>query len=88
MAVTIRMTRQGTTKKPFYRIVVADKESPRDGKFLEIVGHYNPVAKPPKVDLKGERIAHWLGIGAIPSATVKQLIKKAGLGTTGKVEAA
>jgi small subunit ribosomal protein S16 len=88
MAVKIRMTRHGSKKRPFYRIVVTDKESPRDGRYLEIVGTYNPIVEPPKIELKGERIAYWLGVGATPSVTVKQLMKKAGLDKPGKVEAA
>lgn len=77
MAVKIRLTRQGGKKKPFYRIVVADSESPRDGSFLEVIGTYNPMTEPATVDLKGERVAFWLDQGAIPTDTVKQLLKKA-----------
>lgn len=88
MAVMIRMTRQGSKKKPFYRIVVTDRESPRDGKFLEIVGYYNPTVEPPKVEIKGDRVAYWLGVGATPSVTVKQLLKKAGIPASGGVDAA
>jgi small subunit ribosomal protein S16 len=77
MAVKIRLTRQGGKKKPFYRIVVADSEAPRDGSFLEVIGTYNPMAEPAKVDLKGDRVAFWLNQGAVPTDTVKQLLKKA-----------
>jgi small subunit ribosomal protein S16 len=77
MAVKIRLTRQGGKKKPFYRIVVADSEAPRDGSFLEVVGTYNPMTEPAKVELKGDRVAFWLDQGAIPSDTVKQILKKA-----------
>lgn len=77
MAVKIRLTRQGGKKKPFYRIVVADSEAPRDGSFLEVVGTYDPMMEPAKVDLKGERVEYWLGKGAVPTDTVKQLLKKA-----------
>jgi len=77
MAVKIRLTRQGGKKKPFYRIVVADSEAPRDGSFLEVVGTYDPMTEPAKVDLKGERVEYWLGKGAVPTDTVKQLLKKA-----------
>lgn len=77
MAVKIRLTRQGGKKKPFYRIVVADSEAPRDGSFLEVVGTYNPMLNPPKVDLKSERVSFWLGKGATPTDTVRQIIKKA-----------
>ncbi|MBI5643889.1 MAG: 30S ribosomal protein S16 [Deltaproteobacteria bacterium] len=77
MAVKIRLTRQGGKKKPFYRIVVADSEAPRDGSFLEVLGVYNPMVDPPKVELKGERVSFWLKQGATPTDTVKQLLKKA-----------
>lgn len=77
MAVKIRLTRQGGKKKPFYRIVVADSEAPRDGSFLEVVGTYNPMVETAQVSLKNERVAYWLGQGAIPTDTVKQLLKKA-----------
>lgn len=77
MAVKIRLTRQGGKKKPFYRIVVADSEAPRDGSFLEVVGTYNPMVETAQVTLKNERVAYWLGQGAIPTDTVKQLLKKA-----------
>jgi small subunit ribosomal protein S16 len=77
MAVKIRLTRQGGKKKPFYRIVVADSEAPRDGSFLEVIGTYNPMTEPAKVDLKGDRVAFWLNQGAVPTDTVKQLLKKA-----------
>jgi small subunit ribosomal protein S16 len=77
MAVKIRLTRQGGKKKPFYRIVVADSEAPRDGSFLEVIGTYNPMTEPAKVELKGDRVAFWLDQGAIPSDTVKQILKKA-----------
>ena len=76
MAVKIRLTRQGGKKKPFYRIVVADSEAPRDGSFIEMVGTYNPMYNPAKVELKNDRIAFWLSQGATPTDTVKQLIKK------------
>ncbi len=86
MAVKIRLTRQGGKKKPFYRIVVADSEAPRDGSFLETVGTYNPMVEPPKVEINNERVAFWMGRGATPTGTVKQLLKKAGL--TGSTKAA
>jgi small subunit ribosomal protein S16 len=78
MAVKIRLARHGTKKRPFYRIVVADSESPRDGRFLENVGTYNPLADPADVALKQERIKYWLDKGAIPTDTVKSLLKKEG----------
>jgi small subunit ribosomal protein S16 len=73
------LARHGAKKRPFYRIVIADSESPRDGKFLENVGTYDPVADPAKVSLKQERIKHWIGQGAIPTDTVKNLLKKQGV---------
>jgi small subunit ribosomal protein S16 len=79
MAVKIRLARHGAKKRPFYRIVIADSESPRDGKFLENVGTYDPVADPAKVSLKQERIKHWIGQGAIPTDTVKNILKKQGV---------
>lgn len=79
MAVKIRLARHGAKKKPFYRIVVADSRSPRDGRFLENVGTYNPMVEPPQVTLKTERIAYWMEKGATPSDTVNSLLKKEGL---------
>jgi small subunit ribosomal protein S16 len=78
MAVVIRLARHGAKKKPFYRIVVADSESPRDGKYLERVGTYDPLFDPAKVTLKSERIQYWMGQGAKPSDTVRSLLKKEG----------
>lgn len=78
MAVRIRLARHGAKKKPFYRIVVADNESPRDGKYLETVGSYNPLLDPVKVTLKSERIQYWMDQGAKPSDTVRSLLKKEG----------
>ncbi len=77
MAVSIRLTRRGNKKRPFYRIVVADKECPRDGRFLEVVGTYNPLVDPPIVTLENEKIEGWIAKGAVPSATVKSILKKA-----------
>ena len=82
MAVKIRLARQGGKKRPFYRVVVTDADSPRDGSFIEEVGTYNPMVNPPAVNFKEDRITYWFGRGASPSATVKQLIKQAGLNTT------
>ncbi|HUV78901.1 MAG TPA: 30S ribosomal protein S16 [Desulfobacterales bacterium] len=78
MSVKIRLARHGAKKRPFYRIVVADSESPRDGKYLENVGTYNPLTDPAKVVLKQERIKHWIDQGAIPTDTVKNLLKEEG----------
>ena len=79
MSVKIRLARHGAKKKPFYRIVVADQESPRDGKFIETVGTYNPLLNPAEVSLKGERIKFWIDKGALPTATVKGLLKREGI---------
>jgi small subunit ribosomal protein S16 len=76
MAVKIRLARHGATKKPYYRIVVADSESKRDGRFLENVGTYDPKANPAKVTLKADRLNYWLGKGATPTDTVRSLLKK------------
>lgn len=76
MQVKIRLARHGAKKKPFYRIVVASSESPRDGKYLENVGTYNPLKDPAEVTLKPERIKYWIDQGAIPTDTVKSLLKK------------
>ena len=76
MAVRIRLTRKGRKKQPFYRIVVADSQSPRDGKFLDIVGYYDPKTDPATVKINSEKLDHWVGKGALPSETVRSLIKK------------
>lgn len=76
MAVKIRLARHGAKKRPFYRIVIADSEHPRDGRYIEAVGTYDPVLNPAKVSLKGERIKHWIGLGAKPTDTVKNILKK------------
>jgi len=79
MAVKIRLARHGATKRPFYRIVVADSECKRDGRYLENVGTYNPLTNPAEVTLKTERVQYWLQQGAIPTDTVKTLLKKEGV---------
>ncbi len=81
MGVKIRLARHGAKKRPFYRIVVADSEAPRDGKFLEKVGTYNPAQDPAAVDLKAERVKYWIDKGATPTHTVKNLLKKEGFYT-------
>jgi small subunit ribosomal protein S16 len=78
MGVRIRLARHGAKKKPFYRIVVADSESPRDGRFLEKVGTYDPLKDPAEILLNPDRIKYWMEKGAIPSDTVKSLLKKEG----------
>ena len=71
----IRLARFGAKKKPFYRVVVIEKERARNGPNLEVVGHYNPLTHPAKIDLKHERIAHWIKAGAKMSETVARLVK-------------
>jgi small subunit ribosomal protein S16 len=78
MSVKIRLARYGTKKRPFYRIVVASNEAPRDGRFLELVGTYDPLGKTAAVTLKHDRIRTWIEKGAIPTATVKSLLRKQG----------
>jgi small subunit ribosomal protein S16 len=79
MSVKIRLRRTGATKRPNYRLVVADSTSPRDGRFIEIVGHYNPLVEPAEVVVKADRIRHWLSVGAKPTDTVAQLLAKSGV---------
>lgn len=74
--VRIRLRRMGAKKKPFYRIVVADKRSPRDGRFIENIGTYNPLTNPETVEIKHDRAAYWLSVGAQPSDAVGRLLKK------------
>ncbi|MDT2596961.1 30S ribosomal protein S16 [Enterococcus dongliensis] len=79
MAVKIRLKRMGSKKKPFYRIVVADSRSPRDGRFIETVGTYNPLKNPAEVVLKEENVLNWLQKGAQPSDTVRNILSKEGI---------
>ncbi|NNF98839.1 MAG: 30S ribosomal protein S16 [Desulfobacteraceae bacterium] len=79
MSVKIRLARHGAKKRPFYRIVVADNESPRDGRFLEKIGTYNPLQDPVAVSLDEDRARYWLDQGAIPTDTVKGIFKTKGL---------
>ncbi len=79
MAVKIRLSRKGTKKRPFYRIVAADVEAPRDGRYLENLGTYDPMVDPAAVTLKDERIKYWLTEGAETTPTVKSILKKQGL---------
>jgi len=76
MAVRIRLTRLGKKKKPFYRIIVADSESKRDGKFLDVVGTYDPLHNPAVIKIDNEKLQEWIGKGALPTTTVKSLIGK------------
>lgn len=79
MAVKIRLKRMGAHKKPFYRVVVADSRSPRDGKFIEEIGYYNPLTNPADVKIDGEKAKKWISNGAQPTETVKSLFKKSGI---------
>jgi small subunit ribosomal protein S16 len=79
MAVKIRLKRIGAKKAPFYRVVVADSRYPRDGRFIEEIGTYNPLVDPAKVEIDGERALAWLKNGAQPTDTVKSLLKKTGV---------
>ncbi|GAB2701951.1 30S ribosomal protein S16 [Paenibacillus thermoaerophilus] len=79
MAVRIRLKRMGAHKKPFYRVVVSDSRSPRDGRFIEEIGTYNPVAQPAQVNLDEEKALKWLHNGAQASDTVRSLFSKAGI---------
>lgn len=79
MAVRIRLRRMGAKKRPFYRIVVADSRSPRDGRFIETVGTYNPLTNPAEVSLKSDRVRLWLSRGALPSDTVRDIFARQGL---------
>ncbi|MGB3329839.1 MAG: 30S ribosomal protein S16 [Thermomicrobiales bacterium] len=87
--IKLRLRRMGAKKRPFYRIVAAEHSSPRDGRFIEIVGHYDPLAEPAAVVTKDDRIRYWLSVGAQPTETVAGLLKRQGiLGDDGKVTAA
>lgn len=79
MAVKLRLRRMGKKKQPIYKVVAADARSPRDGKFLEAVGVYNPLTKPHTVDLKEDRVLYWLHNGAQPTDTVKSLLRQKGI---------
>lgn len=79
MAVKIRLARFGAKKKPFYRIVAATSDAPRDGKFLEILGTYNPLTTPMDLTVETERVKEWLGKGAVPTDKVRSLLKQAGV---------
>ncbi len=74
--VKIRLRRTGKTKQPSYRLVVADSRSPRDGKFIEIIGHYNPIRQPKVLEIKEDRARYWLSVGAQPSDAVAHLFKQ------------
>ena len=77
--VKIRLKRMGMKKKPFYRLVVTDSRNPRDGRFIEEIGYYNPVSEPVEMKINHERAKYWLGVGAQPTGTVRGLLKKGGV---------
>ena len=80
MAVKLRLTRVGSKKNPIYRVVAADSRSPRDGKFIEIIGRYNPQSEPSLIELDEAKVKDWLGKGAQPTEAVARLIKVKGIG--------
>ena len=77
--VKIRLKRMGANKKPFYRVVVADSRAPRDGKFIEEIGYYNPMTDPADLKIDEEKAQKWLGTGAQPTETVSKIFKAAGI---------
>lgn len=79
MAVKMRLRRMGAKKAPFYRVVVADERAPRDGKFIDEVGYYNPLTEPAEIKFNVEKTEKWLNDGAQPTETVKSLLKKSGI---------
>ena len=79
MAVKIRLRRMGSKKAPFYRVVVADSRYPRDGRFIEEIGTYNPLTDPATINIDADKAKQWLGNGAQPTDTVKALLKKASI---------
>jgi small subunit ribosomal protein S16 len=87
MAVTIRLTRAGSKKVPFYRIVAADRRSPRDGRFIEQLGVYDPLRDPVEFRVNEERLAHWLKNGALPSQTIAELLRRQRRGAAGASKA-
>ena len=88
MAVKLRLTRVGSKKNPIYRVVAADSRSPRDGKFIEIVGRYNPQSDPSLIDLDEEKVRGWLEKGALPTESVAKLLKAQGIAVSGRGRAA
>ena len=79
MAVKMRLRIMGAKKAPFYRVIVADSRSPRDGRFIEEIGYYNPLTEPAEIKLDADKAKKWLGNGAQPTETVKALLKKSGI---------
>jgi small subunit ribosomal protein S16 len=76
MAVKIRLRRMGAKKAPFYRVIVADERSPRDGRFIEEIGYYNPLTSPAEIKIDSEKAQRWIANGAQPTETVRTLLKK------------
>src|SRR3954452_2489088 len=83
MSVRVRLTRVGSKKNPIWRVVVSDQRSPRDGRFIETIGHYNPQTEPSTIVIDEERFRHWVSRGAQPTNTVKQLVKAHAKGIAG-----
>ena len=79
MAVKMRLTRMGAKKAPFYRVIVADERAPRDGKFIDEIGYYNPLKNPAEIKIDGEKAMKWLNNGAQPTQTVKSILEKSGI---------
>ncbi len=79
MAVKIRLRRLGAKKSPFYRVIIADERSPRNGRFIEEIGYYNPMVEPAEVKIDAEKAKKWINNGAQPTDTVKSLLKKSGI---------
>ena len=79
MAVKFRLRRIGAKKAPFYRVIVADSRSPRDGRFIEEIGYYNPLTNPAEIKIDSEKAKKWISNGAQPTETVKSLLKKSGI---------
>ncbi len=79
MAVKIRLRRMGAKKAPFYRVIVADERAPRDGKFIDEIGYYNPLREPAEIKIDSDKATKWLNDGAQPTETVKSLLKKSGI---------
>ena len=79
MAVKMRLRRMGAKKAPFYRVIVADSRSPRDGRFIEEIGYYNPLTNPAEIKIDAEKAKKWIANGAQPTETVKSLLKKSGI---------
>ncbi len=79
MAVKIRLRRMGAKKAPFYRVIVADERAPRDGKFIDEIGYYNPLRDPAEIKIDSDKATKWLNDGAQPTETVKSILKKSGI---------